>query len=177
MARELDKSKKVAKFICHTSKQIMLCLGYCFGAPMKSLERSNHMIKTKYCQVLVQHRWTVEQWASVSIAKGGKETSMIRIHVNFDYCRHMDCFGSQKQYRFDGNGLQGFVRGNRWTSKEKIASVTCHSVQLEWTNAWTISASEELSAFVALSSLSTQGMVNGRHLSYMRSRHALWRLV
>ena len=34
-------------------------------------------------------------------------------------------FLSQKQYRFDGNCVHCFVRSDRWTSKEDIASVTC----------------------------------------------------
>ena len=37
-------------------------------------------------------------------------------------------FLSQKQYRFAGDRLHCFVRSDRWTSKEKIASVTCCSV-------------------------------------------------
>ena len=34
-------------------------------------------------------------------------------------------FLSQKQYRFDGDSLHCFVRSDRCSSKEKIASVTC----------------------------------------------------
>ena len=86
-------------------------------------------------------------------------------------------FLSQKQYRFAGDSLHCFVRSDRWTSKEKIASVTCCSVWLESTNAWTIPACEELSALVAPSSSSTQSMVRDRHLLCGRSRHTLRRLV
>ena len=54
--------------------------------------------------------------------------------------------------------------------KGKIASVTCQSVRLEWTNAWTIPASEEPSAFIAPLSSSTHSVVSGRQLLYERSR-------
>ena len=37
-------------------------------------------------------------------------------------------FWSQKLYRFDRKGLHCFVRGDRWTSKGKIASFMCRSV-------------------------------------------------
>ena len=50
------------------------------------------------------------------------------------------------------------------------ASVTCQSVKLEWTNAWTIPASKEPSTFLAPSSLSTHSVVSGRQLLYERSR-------
>ena len=49
-------------------------------------------------------------------------------------------------------------------------------VSLEWTNEWTIPASEELNTFVAPSSSSTQSVVSGRHLLYGRGRRASRRL-
>ena len=36
---------------------------------------------------------------------------------------------------------------------------------------------EAFIAFIAASSLSTQNVVSGRHLSHKRSWHVLWRLV
>jgi len=54
-------------------------------------------------------------------------------------------------------------------------SVTCHSIQLERADAWTIPVSDKLIAFIAPSSLSTQSVVSGRHLSRGKSWHISWR--
>ena len=55
----------------------------------------------------------------------------------------------------------GELQRERWIS---------HVLKLEWTNAWTIPASEEPSTFVAPSSSSTHSVVSGRQLLYERSR-------
>ena len=66
------------------------------------------------------------------------------------------------------NGLHCFVQGNWWISKEKIASAGMDECV---DNFYT---SKELNTFVTPSSLSTQSVVNGRHLSYGRSQHTSW---
>ena len=86
-------------------------------------------------------------------------------------------FLSQKQYHFDGNCVHCFIRSDRWTLKEDVASVTCCSVKLECMNAWTIPANEELGTFFAPSSSSTRSVVSDSHLLYGRSWHTLRRLV
>ena len=45
------------------------------------------------------------------------------------------------------------------------------------TDAWIIPVSEELIAFIAPSSLSTQSVISGRHLSRRKSWHVSQRLV
>ena len=57
---------------------------------MKSLGRSNHTIKTKYCQPDRYWYNIAEPWnnqpAKVSVAC--KENVIICIHADFNYCRH-----------------------------------------------------------------------------------------
>ena len=60
--------------------------------------------------------------------------------------------------------------------REKL-HLTCHSIELERTDAWIIPVSEELIAFIAPSSSSTQSIVSGRHLSCVKSRHVSRRFV
>ena len=63
--------------------------------PYESLGRSNHKIKTKYCQPDRYWYNITEVWHnepaflySKRWVLPGKETDMIRIHADFDYCRH-----------------------------------------------------------------------------------------
>ena len=67
--------------------------------------------------------------------------------------RYIREFWSHKCYRFDCTGLYHLIQGDRWTSKAKITSFTCHSVYLEWTNGWITFASEGLS--VSITSVSS----------------------
>ena len=54
--------------------------------------------------------------------------------------------------------------------KERLHHSRAPAFKLEWTNTWTIPASEELSTFVAhLPSSSTRSVVGGSHLLYRRS--------